>query len=106
MKTKREVLEEIAKNGECKNINCIEECPYCLSDRCLNTDLIKIGAMAILRMFKEKKKPLLTEGTRIRFENGEEYTISKHWNCYVLKSENKDIGISQLFNTVWEVIND
>ena len=26
-KTKREVLEEVAKNGTCKNIKC-NECPY------------------------------------------------------------------------------
>jgi hypothetical protein len=56
MKTKREVLEEIAKNGKCANINCIEECPYCFYDRCPDLDLRKIGAMAILRMFPEKRE--------------------------------------------------
>lgn len=42
MKTKREILEEIAKNGDCENINCKKECPYCFSIKCL--DLRKIGA--------------------------------------------------------------
>lgn len=54
MKTKREVLEEFAKNGDCENINCKKECPYCFSDKCLDLDLRKIGAMAILRMFPGK----------------------------------------------------
>ena len=56
MKTRREVLEEIAKNGDCKNIICKEECPYCFSDRCPNLDLRKIGAMAILRQNRKKRE--------------------------------------------------
>lgn len=56
MKTKREVLEEIAKNGDCENINCKKECPYCFSDKCLDLDLRKIGAMAILRQNRKKGK--------------------------------------------------
>jgi hypothetical protein len=56
MKTKREVLEEFAKNGDCENINCKKECPYCFSDKCLDLDLRKIGAMAILRQKRKKTK--------------------------------------------------
>jgi hypothetical protein len=56
MKTKREILEEFAKNGDCENINCREECPYCIGDKCLDLDLRKIGAIAILRMFPEKRE--------------------------------------------------
>lgn len=57
MKTKREVLEEITKKGHCIDIMC-EECPYNPSSYCA-IRLRKIGAMAILRMFPEKKKQLI-----------------------------------------------
>ena len=57
MKTKREVLEVIAKEGHCIGINC-DDCPY-ESRGC--DRMCKIGAMAILRMFKKRKKPLLNE---------------------------------------------
>lgn len=56
MKTKREVLEEFAKNGDCENINCKKECPYSFSDKCLDLDLRKIGAMAILRQNRKKRE--------------------------------------------------
>jgi hypothetical protein len=56
MKAKREVLKVIAKNGTCEGITCLN-CPYENAKRCPITATIKrIGAMAILRMFKEKKK--------------------------------------------------
>lgn len=52
MKTKREVLEEITKKGHCIDIMC-GECPYYPTSYCVR--LRKVGAMAILRMFPEKK---------------------------------------------------
>lgn len=71
MKTKREVLEHLTKCGSCEGIKCFD-CPYyenfkhCPND---SVSLKKIGAMAILRMFKEKKKPSLENGTKIKFSN-------------------------------------
>lgn len=53
MKTKREVLESVVKIGTCKDIKC-EECPYD-SIRC-HDRFFKIGAMALLRMFPEKRE--------------------------------------------------
>ncbi len=60
MKTKREILEEFMKKGHCENINC-ESCPY-ESNGCgngfnpLSYRLRKIGAMAILRHNRKKRK--------------------------------------------------
>lgn len=53
MKTKREVLESVVKIGSCEDIKC-EECPY-NSIRC-HDRFFKIGAMALLRMFPEKRE--------------------------------------------------
>lgn len=56
MKTKREVLEEIAKNGTCEGITCLN-CPYENAKRCPITATIKrIGAMAILRQNRKKRE--------------------------------------------------
>lgn len=56
MKTKREILEEFAKYGNCENINCKLECPYCFSDKCPDLDSLKrIGAIAILRKHRKSK---------------------------------------------------
>lgn len=52
-KSKREVLESVVKIGSCKDIKC-EECPYD-SIRC-HDRFFKIGAMALLRMFPEKRE--------------------------------------------------
>ena len=53
MKTKREVLEVIAKKGHCIGINC-GDCPYESKD----CDILrKIGAMAILRQNRRKFDP-------------------------------------------------
>jgi hypothetical protein len=108
MKTKREVLEEFAKNGDCENINCKVECPYCFSDKCLDLDLRKIGAMAILRMFPEKKNPLLSIGKKVRFDDGSIAEIvsttagpelSFHTiNGYTSRS------LSYLLGRTWEVV--
>lgn len=111
MKTKREVLEEIAKNGDCENINCKKECPYCFSDKCLDLDLRKIGAMAILRMFKEKKKkmPSLENGTKIKFSDGSVATISKVdcgvicFYALVFGDKHKEY-IDYLIGKTWEVV--
>lgn len=56
MKTKRELLEYIAKYGRCVNISCID-CPCDDSKHCLHDDLRKIGAMTILRQNKKKFDP-------------------------------------------------
>lgn len=74
MKTKREVLKQFAETGYCTYIDC-RECSYlelCSSDENLTIKgrLQKIGAMAILKMFPEKKKPLLSIGTKIKFDDG------------------------------------
>lgn len=61
MKTKREVLEQFAKEGHCTDISC-GECPYekiCgISNNKLTikTRLQKIGAMVILRQNRKPKK--------------------------------------------------
>lgn len=109
MKTKREVLEEFAKNGDCENIDCKKECPYCFSDKCLDLDLRKIGAMAILRMFPEKKKSILDVGTKIKFSDGSIATIETKihgmgdYEC-VLSFNDKEESIDYLIGRVWEVI--
>ena len=60
MKTKKEELKLIAKQGFCKNLICTE-CPYnengCsrLHGSGLNWRLAKIGAMAILRQNRKKR---------------------------------------------------
>lgn len=106
MKTKREVLKEFAKNGDCENINCKKECPYCFSDKCLDLDLRKIGAMAILRMFKKKKKPTLQTLSRIRFSDGRFAMV------FTRPGDDKpllDFGdgvqtLDYLFNRTWEIV--
>lgn len=101
MKTKREVLKTIIKEG-CHNIDC-SECPYftqCGNEYYLRNKLARIGAMAILRMFPEKREfdtsriltcvtvdqaKLHTKGyfadsiksLRWRFENDEVYELLK-----------------------------
>jgi hypothetical protein len=60
MKTKREVLKSFALNGSCRGIDC-NQCQYDNTKVCDNcstfTDrLIRIGAMAILRTFPEKRE--------------------------------------------------
>lgn len=59
MKTKREVLKNIANGLLCKNLQC-ENCPYnniCYSkeNTTLSSVLTKIGAMAILRQNRKKR---------------------------------------------------
>lgn len=106
MKTKREVLEEFAKNGDCDNINCKEECPYYFSDKCLDLDLRKIGAMAILRMFKEKKKATLDVGTIIKFDNEEIATVVKLKKEIFLFFESHKEKLDYLIGRTWEVVKN
>lgn len=54
MKTRKEVLEEIVKKGNCIDIMC-EECPYNSPSSCA-IRLRKVGAMAILRQNRKKEK--------------------------------------------------
>lgn len=112
MKTKREVLELFAEKGYCVELDCTE-CPY-NEDSCpkynkeLNMRLAKIGAMAILRMFPEKKKPLLSIGTKVRFDDG---SIAK----IVSTTADPELGfdtingytsrsLSYLLGRTWEVV--
>lgn len=112
MKTKREVLERFAEEGYCSSIDC-RECAYlelCSSDESLTIKgrLQKIGAMAILRMFPEKKKPILDIGTKIRFDDG---SIAK----VVSTTAGPELGfdtingytsrsLSYLLGRTWEVV--
>ena len=93
MKTKREVLERFAEKGYCAGIFC-SECAYlelCGRKGTLGVKgkLQKIGAMAVLRMFPEKKKPLLSFGTKIKFNDGN-----------IAKIEPTVAGPELIFNTI------
>ena len=60
MKTKREILKAFALNGSCGELSC-SLCQYNKTKACTNCSLlrdklIRIGAMAILRMFPEKRE--------------------------------------------------
>lgn len=105
MKTRKEVLEEFAKNGDCENINCKKECPYCFSDKCLDLDLRKIGAMAILRMFKEKKKPTFTVGTKIKFSDGKIAVIDTYnKRDHFLMLDGVEFRLDYLIGRTWEIV--
>ena len=86
MKTKREILKDFANGLFCKNLKC-KTCPYnniCYSKEYTNIgkELAKIGAMAILRMFKKNKKATLDVGTNIKFADGKIYTIEKRVDTF------------------------
>lgn len=113
MITKREVLEQFAEVGSCSHIRCTE-CEY-KGTGCVGKNLIlslrlqKIGAMAILRMFPEKKKPTLDVGTKIKFSDGRIATISAvdcGGICYY--NLNFEDGNRKFFNYLvgraWEVV--
>lgn len=114
MKTKREVLKLFSQRGFCANLNCTE-CPYykngCkenLYER-LDLRLAKVGAIAILRMYKEKGKPILDIGTKIKFSDGNIATISNvdcgNLHYYTLVFGNGHIESSDyLIGRNWEVI--
>jgi hypothetical protein len=106
MKTKREVLEEITKKGHCIDIIC-EKCPYNLTSSDCSFKFQKIGAMAILRMFRKKKKPLLSAGTKIKFSDGRIATIIKSDTFianYHLDFGGCYKGADYLIGKTWEVV--
>lgn len=115
MKTKREVLERFAEKGYCGGIDC-SGCAYlelCGSNERLTIKgrLQKIGAMAILRMFPEKKKPILEVGTKIKFSDGRIATIfdshePRFKNHYQLDFGDCYIGIDYLIGKTWEVVEE
>lgn len=109
MKTKREVLGEFAEKGYCSGIEC-SDCAYleiCGSKERLTIKgrLQKIGAMAILRMFREKKKPLIRVGTKIKFDNGKiaEVRLNEvgYQLCFI---DSRYTTIDYLVDKTWEVI--
>lgn len=66
MKTKREVLKVIAKQGSCVGIIC-HDCPYYYRRTCPDF----ITANTVLQMFPEKKNSVLIDfGTKIKFDDG------------------------------------
>jgi hypothetical protein len=113
MKTKREVLKEFVMYGDCKQTKC-EECPYSTNNNfdCklqAGARLSQIGAMALLRLFREKKKPNLEVGTMIKFSNGEIATISKvdcgnMYSCFLDFSDGHREFSDYLIGRTWEVV--
>lgn len=106
MKTKRELLKHFAKCGNCEDIACTE-CPYYeVSKHCPNNNvsLKKIGAMAILRMFREKKKPILEVGTKIKFSDGDIATVVFLRKEYYLMFESHKEKLDYLIGRVWEFV--
>lgn len=108
MKTKRDVLKDFANGLFCKNLKC-ENCPYtkiCYSNNYTNLGsvLTKIGAMAILRMFPEKKNPTFTVGTQIKFDNGETATLVFLRKEYCLMFANHKEKLDYLIGKTWEIV--
>lgn len=108
MKTKREILKYIADHGSCNIVNC-KDCPYDDTEHCSKSDLRKIGAMAILRMFPEKeKKPLLSIGTKVRFNDGSiakiESTTAGPELSFSTINGYTSRPLSYLLDRTWEVI--
>lgn len=102
MKTKREVLKRFAEFGYCPSFDCTN-CPYFNMGNCIRTEkLVKIGAMAILRMFPEK--PTLDIGTKIKFENGEIGVLEKENNAYVIRFEYSVFYWEYLIGKKWEIV--
>lgn len=112
MKTKREVLERIVETDGCSHIRCTE-CGYTKvcsvgKNPTLGIRLQKIGAMAILRMFPEKKKPLLSIGTKVRFDDGSiakiESTTAGPELSFSTINGYTSRSLSYLLGRTWEVI--
>lgn len=105
--TKREVLKKIMSQGHCWGLEC-RNCSYFIANECkLNmrdSRLMKIGAMAILRMFPEKKKPILGVGTKIKFDNGEIATIVYLRKEIILFFESHKEKLDYLIGKTWEII--
>lgn len=115
MKTKREVLERFAEEGYCSGIDC-RECAYlelCSSNESLSIKgrLQRIGAMAILKMFPEKKKLILEVGTKIKFSDGSIATISKvdcgnAYSCLLEFGDGHNEYTDYLIGRTWEVVKE
>lgn len=107
MKTKREVLKHFAKYGSCENIKCTD-CPYYNHSKLCPNDsfsLKRIGAMAILRMFKEKKKPILDVGTKIKFSDKKIAVVDTYNKReYFLIIEGSKISLDYLIGRTWEIV--
>lgn len=114
--SKREILEMFAGKGNCDSVSC-ENCPYFNKDKkaCkVNSEnrLLQIGAKAILRMFPEKKEPLLIPGTIIKFSTGEIcrlefYTSDKTFEpkSYLRElNTNKVLPIETLVCRYWKIL--
>lgn len=111
MKTKREILKHFAEHGNCEDLKCTD-CPYHECSKHCPHDIFtlkRIGAMAILRMFKEKKKPILGVGTKIKFSTSDIATISKI-DCGSVSFYNLVFGnghresLDYLISKTWEVV--
>lgn len=110
MKTKRELLKHFAKCGNCEDMPCTD-CPYYeCSKHCPNDGVSfkRIGAMAILRMFPEKKKPTLQNLSRIRFSDGRfAMVITRPGDDKpLLDFGDKIQTLDYLFNRTWEIVEE
>lgn len=109
MKTKREFLKEFVTHGDCKHIKC-EDCPYSTNNNfdCKiheGVKLSQIGAMAILRMFPEEKKPILEVGTKIKFSDKKIAVVDTYnGRDYFLMIEGSEISLDYLVGRIWEVV--
>lgn len=100
------------KKGRCIFIDC-EDCAYTeVCRRGSNTlyhRLCQIGAMAILRMFPEKKKPILDAGTKIKFSDGSIATILLERGILPILVFIDDKGreyehMEYLVGRIWEIV--
>ena len=104
MKTKREVLKTIAKQGTCVDISC-HDCPYYYRKRhCPDS----FQANAVLQMFPEKKKHILDIGTKVRFDDGsiariESTTAGPELLFYTINGCTSR-SLSYLVGRTWEVV--
>lgn len=101
MITRRETLKHIIETkGLCK-IDC-KECLFTKTNLCRKLKVI--GAMAILRMFRKKKKPTLDIGTKIRFNSGDIATVVFLKKEYCLMFESHKEKLNYLIGKTWEVV--
>lgn len=109
MKTRREILKQFVQGKGCADCSC-EDCPFSIKDRCViaSSRLTRIGAMAILKMFPEKKKPLLSIGTKVRFNDGSiakiESTTAGPELIFSTINGYTSRSLSYLLGRTWEVI--
>lgn len=104
MITKREILKHIIETkGLCEIDNC-RECPYWEFSFCRKLKVI--GAMAILRMFPENKKPTFAVGTVIKFADGKIAEICELNGVYYLAFGGYRKSIEYLVGRIWEVVEE